>query len=115
MINFYLVLVSLFSIVILIYFISSKQQVTYTATCYHVPDIFMILSIISNSGKECFKDKGFSSLFLHFIMTDDNVYDDQMSSSYFIPVVLPYCQLIDRDKPVFEKFCDPVMNVPLGK
>ena len=36
---------------------------------------------------------------------------DQMSSSYFIPVVLPYCQLIDRDKPMFEKSCDPVMNV----
>ena len=36
---------------------------------------------------------------------------DQMSSSYFIPVVLPYHQLIDRDKPVFEKLCDPVMIV----
>ena len=36
---------------------------------------------------------------------------DQMSSSYFIPVVLPYCQLIDRDKPMFEKSCDPVMSV----
>ena len=36
---------------------------------------------------------------------------DQMSSSYFIPVVLPYCQLIDRDKPIFEKSRDPVMNV----
>ena len=36
---------------------------------------------------------------------------DQMSSSYFIPVVLPYCELIDRDKPMFEKSCDPVMNV----
>ena len=36
---------------------------------------------------------------------------DQMSSSYFIPVVLPYCQLIDRDKPVTKKSCDPVMSV----
>ena len=36
---------------------------------------------------------------------------DQMSSSYFIPVVLPYCQLIDRDKSMFKKSCDPVMNV----
>ena len=36
---------------------------------------------------------------------------DQMSSSYFIPVVLPYCQLIDRDKPMFEKSCDPVVIV----
>ena len=36
---------------------------------------------------------------------------DQMSSSYFILVILPYCQLIDRDKSVFEKSCDPVMIV----
>ena len=36
---------------------------------------------------------------------------DQMPSSYFIPVVLPYCQLIDRDKSMFEKSCDPVMIV----
>ena len=36
---------------------------------------------------------------------------DQMSSSYFILVVLPYCQLIDRDKSVFEKSCDSVINL----
>ena len=36
---------------------------------------------------------------------------DQMSSSYFIPVVLLYCQLIDRDKPVFDKPYDPVIIV----
>ena len=36
---------------------------------------------------------------------------DQMPSSYFIPIVLPYYQLIDRDKSVFEKLCDPVMIV----
>ena len=36
---------------------------------------------------------------------------DQMSSSYFIADVLPYCQLIDRYKPVFDKSCDPVMIV----
>ena len=36
---------------------------------------------------------------------------DERTSSYFIPVVLPYCQLIDRDKPVFTKSCDPVIIV----
>ena len=35
---------------------------------------------------------------------------DQMSS-YFIANVSPYCQLIDRYKPVFHKSCDPVMIV----
>ena len=36
---------------------------------------------------------------------------DQMTSSYFILIVLLYCKLIDRDKPMFEKSCDPVMSV----
>ena len=36
---------------------------------------------------------------------------DQMSSSYFIADVSTYCQLIDRNKPVFHKSCDPVMIV----
>ena len=36
---------------------------------------------------------------------------DRISSSYFIAVILPYCQLIDRDKSVFVKSCDPVMIV----
>ena len=36
---------------------------------------------------------------------------DQMTSSYFILIVLLYCKLIDRDKTMFEKSCDPVMSV----
>ena len=75
--------------------------------CLHQKNVQLLSTLHEFHENFILVEKSFAFKYKTFL----SLICDQMSSSYFIPVVLPYSQLVDRDKPVFENSCDPVMIV----